>query len=167
MARSSNIRRRIDRLLVEQKFRSALYDMQVAPGLLLAALVPAALVMAVALVRVDAAEALQAPVAALQRVAPVKETIATLPVLAAHVSIPAVPAAIMRDVVPELAQAGKSQTDSVHIHEFSDDDENSYAVVTGDSTNATGSWHSGNSFDKVKGKMHGNYIWFERDGNRM
>jgi beta-lactamase regulating signal transducer with metallopeptidase domain len=162
MARSSNIRRRIDRLLVEQKFRSAFttckWHLAVA-----AALVPAALVVAVALVRVDAAEALQAPVAALQRVAPVKETIATLPVLATHASIPAVPAAIMRDVVPELAQA-KVTTDSVHIHEFSDDDENSYVIVTGDSTNAMGSWHSGNSFDKVKGKMHGNYIWFERDG---
>jgi beta-lactamase regulating signal transducer with metallopeptidase domain len=162
MARSSNIRRRIDRLLVEQKFRSAFTTCRwhLAAAV---ALVPAALVAAVALVRVDAAEAMQSPVAALRRVAPVEQMIATLPALAVRASIPAAPAAVVYDALPVLAQV-KASTDSVEVHESTDDDENSYAIVTGDSTNVMGSWHSGSSFDKAKGKMHGNYIWFERDG---
>jgi hypothetical protein len=161
MARSSNIRRRIDRLLVEQKFRSAFTTCRwhLAGA---AVLVPVALGAAVALVRVDPAEAMQAPVAALQRVAPVPHTVATIPVLAAHASIPALPASSVRAALPVPAQA-TAATDSVQIHS-TDDDENSYAIVTADSTNVMGSWHSGYSFDKVKGKMHGNYIWFERGG---
>ncbi len=162
MARSSKIRRRIDRLLIEQKFRSAFTTCRwhLAAA---AALVPAALVASIALVRVDAAEAMPVPVAALQRIAPVARTIATIPALAVKASIPAVPAAVVHDAVPALAQA-KAPTEPVHVQEFTDDDDNSYAIVSGDSTNVTGSWRSGNSFNKVKGKMHGNYIWFERDG---
>jgi beta-lactamase regulating signal transducer with metallopeptidase domain len=161
MARSSNIRRRIDRLLVDQKFRGAFtsckWHLAVA-----AALVPAALVVAVALVRVDAAEAIQPPVAALHPVAAAAQRIASLPALSVRASIPAIPA-LPAIATPVIAQA-KATTEPVHVHEFTDDDSNSYAIVTGDSTNAMGSWRSGNSFDKVKGKMHGNYIWFERDG---
>jgi len=158
MARSSNIRRRIDRLLVEQKFHSAFTTCRwhLAAA---AALVPAALVATVALVRVDAVEAMQSPVAVVQHVTPVAQTIATLPTLAVRASIPAVPAAVMHDALPALAQV-KVPTEPV----ITDDDENSYAIVTGDSTNVMGSWHSGSSFNKVKGKMHGNYIWFEHDG---
>lgn len=161
MARSSNIRRRIDRLLVEQKFRGAFttckWHLAVA-----AALVPSALVAAVSLVRVDTAEAMQAPIVALHPVAATAQTIATLPAFAVHAAIPAMPA-LHAVATPGMAQE-KSATEPVHVQEFTDDDENSYAIVTGDSKNVMGSWRSGNSFDRVKGKMHGNYIWFERDG---
>ena len=158
MARSSNIRRRIDRLLVEQKFRSAFttcrWHLAVA-----AALVPAALVAAVALVRVDAAEAMQAPAAA----APVREVKVAGPTLSARPVMPAIPAVAIRAVSPVAAQA-KAAEEPAHVHdEFTDDDGNSYAIVTGDSKNVYGSWGDRSSFDKVKGKMHGNYIWFERD----
>ncbi|QNI32576.1 hypothetical protein H7849_00675 [Alloacidobacterium dinghuense] len=158
MARSSNIRRRIDRLLVEQKFRGAFTTCKwhLAAA---ATLVPVALVAAIALVHVEAAEAMQTPVAALRQVVPVAQTIATLPTLAVHAAIPA---AAVDPVTPVEAQA-KAATDSTQI-QIADDDENSYAIVSGDSGNVMGSWHSGNSFDRVKSKMHGNYIWFERDG---
>jgi beta-lactamase regulating signal transducer with metallopeptidase domain len=156
MARSSNIRRRIDRLLIEQKFRSAFttckWHMIAA-----AALIPAALVVAISFVRVEAAEAMQAPAAA-----PVAQTLATLPVLAVRATIPTLPAAALHAAIPVLAQTKAAEP--VHVQEFTDDDENSYAIVTGDSNNVMGSWHDGNSFNKVKGKLHGNYIWFERDG---
>lgn len=155
MARSGNIRRRIDRLLVEQKFHGAFTTCKwhlIAAS----ALVPAALAAAVTLVHVDAAEAMQAP-----EIVPVTQTIATLP--AAHASIPPVHASIARVPVLPLSQA-KAAQEPAHVHEFTDDDDNSYAIVTGDTANVMGSRHSGSSFDKVKSKMHGNYIWFERDG---
>lgn len=149
MARSSNIRRRIDRLLVEHKFRNAftICRWHLAAA---AALVPAGLVVAVALVRVDAAQA-QIPA-----IAPAP------PVPSARPLVPSLAAAIVHATKPIMAQE-KAPQQPVHIREFTDDDDNSYAIVTGDSANVIGSWHSGNGFDKVKGKMHGNYIWFERD----
>ena len=158
MARSSNIRRRVDRLLVDQKFRNAFTTCKwhLAAA---AALVPAALVLAVALVRVQPAEAMQAP----EAITPTVHSIAPVPALSEVAAIHALPAATEHIAAPATAQTKESQ-DSVHIHEFTDDNANSYAIVTGDSTSMVGSWHSGNSFDKVKGKMHGNYIWFERDG---
>jgi beta-lactamase regulating signal transducer with metallopeptidase domain len=162
MARSSNIRRRVDRLLVEQKFRSAFTTCKwhVAAVSLL---VPVALVAAVALVRVQAAEAMKVPDTLLPQVAPVAHAIAAIPVIAVRTSAAAMPAAIVRAVTPALAQTKASQS-SVDIHESTDDDSNSYAIATGDSTNMYGSWHSGNTFDQVKSKMHGNYIWFEHNG---
>jgi len=165
MARSSNIRRRVDRLLVEQKFRNAFTTCK---WHLAAAsvLVPVALVAAIALVRVQAAEAMKLQETALPQVASVAHTVAVVPALTAHTA--AVHAEIARSVTsvlahPVLAQAKASQ-DSVNIHESTDDDSNSYAIVAGNSTNIHGSWHSGSAFDQVKSKMHGNYIWFERDG---
>lgn len=168
MARSSNIRRRVDRLLVEQKFRNAFTTCK---WHLAAAsvLVPVALVAAIALVRVQAAEAMKLPETALPQIAPIAHTVAVVPALTPVAAIPAaVHAEIARSVTPALAhpvlaQAKASQT-SVDIHESTDDDSNSYAIVTGNSTNIYGSWHSGNAFDQVKSKMHGNYIWFERNG---
>src|SRR5262249_9748644 len=109
------------------------------------------------LVRVDAADAMQAPA-----VAPVAQTATTLPVLAVRATIPTLPAVAVHAVTPVLAQT--KAVEPVHVQEFTDDDENSYAIVTGDSNNVMGSWHDGDSFNKVKGKLHGNCIWFERDG---
>ncbi len=114
MARSGNIRRRIDRLLIEQKFRSAF-------------------------------------------------TTCKWHLAVAAALVPAAPASLARTVTPVMAQT-KATESQVHVHEFTDDDANSYAIVTGDSANVTGSWHSRNAFDKVRSKVHGNYIWFERDG---
>ena len=167
MARSSNLRRRVDRLLVEQKFRSAFTTCRwhLAAASLL---VPVALVAAIALVRVQAAEAMQIPNAALPQVAPIAHAIVAIPTLALRTPTVAIRAAIVRAVTPApalpmLAQAKTSQ-DSIQIHESQDDDSNSYAIVTGNASNISGSWHSGSAFDKVKSKMHGNYIWFERNG---
>ncbi|HYK35694.1 M56 family metallopeptidase [Alloacidobacterium sp.] len=159
MARSSNVRRRIDRLLVEQKFRSAFTACR---WHLAAAsiLVPAALVLAVALVRVDAAQAMQTP--AMAPVAQVAQAIAILPAPSVRAAVPSVPATIASVATPVTVQE-KAAQEPVHIHEFTDDDDNSYAIVIGDSANVMGSWRSGDRFDKVKSKMHGNYIWFERD----
>lgn len=170
MARSSNIRRRVDRLLVEQKFRNAFTTCK---WHLAAAsvLVPVALVAAIALVRVQAAEAMKLPETVLPQVAPIAHAVVAAPALAAHTPVAAISAAVHAEIArsvtpvlahPVLAQA-KASSGSVDIHE-SDDDSNSYAIVAGDSTNVYGSWHSGSAFDQVKSKMHGNYIWFERDG---
>jgi beta-lactamase regulating signal transducer with metallopeptidase domain len=171
MARSSNIRRRVDRLLVEKKFRNAFTTCK---WHLAAAsvLVPVALVAAIALVRVQAAEAMKLPETALPQIAPIAQAVAVVPALVAHTPVAPIPAAVHAEIArsvtpalvhPVLAQA-KASSGSVNIHESTDDDSNSYAIVAGDSTNMYGSWHSGNAFDQVKSKMHGNYIWFERDG---
>jgi len=171
MARSSNIRRRVDRLLVEQKFRNAFTTCKwhLAAASLL---VPVALVAAIALVRVQAAEAMKLPDTALPQIAPIAHAVAVVPALAAHTPVAAFPAAVHAEIArsvilalahPVLAQE-KSSSSSVNIHESTDDDSNSYAIVSGNSTNIHGSWHSGSAFDQVKSKMHGNYIWFERDG---
>jgi beta-lactamase regulating signal transducer with metallopeptidase domain len=168
MARSSNIRRRVDRLLVEQKFRSAFTTCKwhLAAA---AALVPIALVAAIALVRVQTAEAMKLPQIA----------VAATPALTAQTPAAVIPTVIARAAVtpalahPVVAQAVAVQ-DSADVRESTDresandesddDDSNSYAIVSGNSTTMHGSWHTGSAFDRVKNTMHGNYIWFERSG---
>ena len=153
MARSGNLRRRVDRLLVEQKFRSAFTPCRwhLAAA---AALVPGALVIAVTLVRVQTAEAMQVPEKMTPVVRAVTKAVAAIPsVQAAHAPAHAMAAAQTKPAQPP-----------VEVQESTGDDDNSYAIVTGGSTSRIGSWHSGDSFDQVKSKMHGDYIWFERDG---
>lgn len=157
MARSSNIRRRVDRLLVETKFRGA-FTSRRWHAAAAAGLVPVALMMAVGLVRVQAAEAM-VPAVAAPVVRAVTQTIAAVPPIHTRASVHAVPA-----VASALAAKAQEPQESAHVNQYTEDGGNSYAIVTGNSTSMMGSWHSGNSFDKVKSKMHGDYIWFERGG---
>jgi beta-lactamase regulating signal transducer with metallopeptidase domain len=46
-----------------------------------------------------------------------------------------------------------------------DNDQDSFAIVRGDDNNTIHmSGHSGRELEKIKQKVHGNFIWFERDG---
>jgi beta-lactamase regulating signal transducer with metallopeptidase domain/predicted nucleic acid-binding Zn-ribbon protein len=164
MARSSNIRRRIDRLLIEQKFRGAFTSSRWHYAVA-AMLVPVALVAAVALVRVQTAEALQLPQIVIPRtVVPSVSTpvLAKLPVIhkaAALAGLPAIPR--------EVQSATSTQTAEAHGRAYlnvSDDGENSYAIVSGNSS-VSSSGYFGESLEKARKQMHGgNYIVFERDG---
>jgi beta-lactamase regulating signal transducer with metallopeptidase domain len=162
MARSGNIHRRVDRLLVDQKFRSAFTTLRWHYAAAIT-LVPAALVTAVAFVRVQPAEAMKlqdavmpqvnvvavapaaevAPVRAVAHIAKVSEPVSAVPV-----------SAIQEQPVPPH--------DSAHI--LSNSGEDSYAIVSGNASNFTGSGNFDEAFHRVKSKMHGNYIWFERGG---
>lgn len=171
MARSSNIRRRVDRLLVDQKFRGAFttHKWHLAAT---ATLVPVALVAAIALVRVQTAEAMKLSPVTTPQLTEVKPaaSVAPAPALIRLPIVAQIPALQEIAVAPravEPAPAAEMQATaphtSSHIH-VSNDDENSYAIVSGDSSNFTGSDDSGGEFERVRSRMHGNYIWFERDG---
>lgn len=157
MARSSNIRRRIDRLLVEQNFLGAFtacrWHLAAA-----AVIVPLAVVSAVGLVRVQPAEAMKLPQLRGPVVAAVPVS-ASIPVRALTHFAHAV--AAVQASAQTSAQTSSQGSSSVS---FSDSKQNSYAVVSGDANNSSGAGDLGEAFNKVKSKMHGNYIWFERDG---
>jgi len=164
MARSNNIRRRVDRLLIEQKFRKAFtavrWNFAVA-----SILIPAALVAAIALVRVQPAEALQLP----QVVMPQPSILpsVSIPVLAKLPAVPKVSAPVKLAALPRAVQSSSTQTIDEHgsgyVH-ISGDENNSYAIVSGNS-NVNSDGYFGDSLEKAKKQMHGgNYIVFERDG---
>lgn len=164
MARSSNIRRRVDRLLIEQKFRNAFtaprWNFAIA-----AILFPAALVAAITLVRVQTADALRLPQAAMpQAVLPS----VSVPVLAKLPALPKVTALTRMPALPRVAQAAPSaQANDSHGSAYlnvSEDGDDSYAIVSG-SSKVNSSGYFGESLEKARKQMHGgNYIVFERGG---
>ena len=164
MARSSNIRRRVDRLLIEQKFRKAFtavrWNFAVA-----SMLVPAALVAAIALVRVQPAEALQLPQIVMAQ-PPILRSV-SVPVLAKLPAVAKVVALAKPAALPRVVQSSSSQTTDSHGSAYlnvSDDGNNSYAIVNGNSS-VSGSGYFGDSLEKAKKQMRGgNYIVFARDG---
>lgn len=150
MARSSNLRRRVDRLLIDQKFRNAFTSRRWHYSAV--AIVPLALVAAVTLVRVQAAEAM--PRVLLQ---PVRAVVAAVPAVKPM-------AAIAQAEPPAQEKATSSASHKGSYTHLSDDDQNSYAIVNGDSRSFSGSGEWNEKFTRMADKQHGNYILFERDG---
>ena len=59
--------------------------------------------------------------------------------------------------------AGTTDRGSYTLHS-GDGDQDSYAVISGDSGSISGSGDFGADFAKVRSKAHGDYIWFKHDG---
>jgi beta-lactamase regulating signal transducer with metallopeptidase domain len=190
MARSSNIQRRIERILNERIFRSAFLSGR-RHAVIAALLVPCGLVLATSLLRVQAAEAVKARAVAVlkadidQQAKPSTllppATIAPLntkpepAVLAAIAQNPSAPHVVLaEDAENDAPDVEDTQNQPAQIQGWSDsDDGNSFAVVDGDKNSTTSvhahTYFSGSSddygeLDRVRAKVHGSFLWFEHDG---
>ncbi len=171
MARSSNIQRRIDRLLTEGQFLSAFKAFR-RHALVALAVVPLALLLSTSLVGVQAAEVAAAKAThkivepmmpqPLAQPAPVP-AIAPLPPASAisapvHAALAIVPAKALRAAAIVQATPAVPPTGPVSAGES-----NAYAIVDADSS-IQGSFRLDSDFAKAREKFHGNYIFFERNG---
>jgi beta-lactamase regulating signal transducer with metallopeptidase domain len=69
------------------------------------------------------------------------------------------------EVAPEPPSPRAFRHEFAYAYSHGDDDQDSFAIVRGsDSSTINMSGHSGRELEKIKQKVHGNFIWFERDG---
>ncbi len=200
MARSSNLSKRIDRILNDHRFRLSFFGGR-SHALVFAGVVPLALFAVIGLVRivpvVEAAQAQSASDAGSQAsgqasstatsdgntqvkqdvsvqepsgsdavVAPIPPPAPSAPVESqAAPRAPEPPAPAPEADTPQApeppAQPNKRHSDS---YSYSNDDKESFAIVHGDDNKITMSGHSGKDLQKAREKVHGDFIWFEKDG---
>ena len=145
MARTSNIRRRIERILVENEPLSArLSRRHIA---LAACLLPLAFLAGSISLHVSAAE----PVTPLQS----QPATATPPVPAPPLTLPAPP-----DVPVPPHRLNSSHTSSYSYHTG----DHPYAIVSGDSVTMSGASNDLSEARHLKSSEKGDYIWFVQDG---
>jgi beta-lactamase regulating signal transducer with metallopeptidase domain len=179
MARSSNIQRRIDRLLTDHQFRLAFIAVR-RHALIALAIVPLAMMAATSLVGIQVAEAVTSravriravKIHAAQLAAP-RATVAavqepeTVPVIApAPANAPVAPQAPAppREAAPAPAPTPAPSPQYTYNYSDPEDGRDSYAIVNGDSANVEGSFRMDRDFEKARARYHGNYIFVERDG---
>jgi beta-lactamase regulating signal transducer with metallopeptidase domain len=177
MARSSNIQRRIDRLLTDHQFRLAFIAVR-RHALIALAIVPLAMMAATSLVGIQVAGAVtsravkiravkihaarlaapRATVAAVQK----PEAVPVIPPTPANAPAPPQAPAAPREAAPAPTPSPSPQ----YTYNYSDpeDGRDSYAIVNGDSANVEGSFRMDRDFEKARARYHGNYIFVERDG---
>ncbi len=185
MARPHSLTRRIERLLNDAAFRQSFAGSRRA--LVVALVLPAALMISTALVRVEAAGQDAVPVApaaaqsATQPVAPAEPAVVpdtpadpdvapdpqAAPEPASMAAVPPTlqaPEAAPAPPTPPDPQETLSQGRGYSYHYGSDGD--SYAVITGNGrTHMTfsGEMHTG-EIDKARAQAHGDFLWFSHDG---
>jgi hypothetical protein len=179
MARSSNLHRRIDRLLTDQQFRLAFIAVR-RHALIALAIVPLALLAATSLVGVQAAEAVAARAV---KIHAIQSVVAPQPVSGANAQEPApspappapaaepkpspeppVPAAPAAPEAPEPPPPPDPGEGSNYFFNDSGDDRDAYAIVNGDSITINGSHGFQQELKNARKNHHGAFIWIEHDG---
>ena len=175
MARSSNIQRRIDRLLTDSLFVRA-FSQRRTHAVIAALIVPVALMTSTALITVRAAvepsrgQAANPPVAL--RALRASPALQALPVLQA-LQVPVVaPRAVTLAIAPVPAQEAASAKPpappalAVNARRDNDSEQDAYSfmVVSGDSSNVVNFNGDSRRLERFRKQLHGNYILFERDG---
>lgn len=187
MARSSNIQRRIERILNDRSFRLAFLSGR-RHAVIAALLVPCGMVLATSLLRVQAAEKVKAhAIRALQAnalqarpvppAAPVAEP-APIPNIAIKAAppVPAVlaePAPAPPVMLAEDAEDEQVQAAPTPSRDYDYDYDGSFAIIDGNRNSVIvddehgvfeGSWDDHGELDRVRTKVHGSFLWFEHDG---
>jgi beta-lactamase regulating signal transducer with metallopeptidase domain len=172
MARSSNIQRRIERILNDRTFRLAFLSGR-RHAVIAALLVPCGMVLATSLLHVQAAgtvkahairalqaNALQPPRALQTRPVPPPAPVAE--------PAPAPPVMLAEDAQDEQVQAAPTPS-----RDYDYDYDGSFAIVDGNRNSVIaddehgvfeGSWDDHGELDRVRTKVHGSFLWFEHDG---
>jgi beta-lactamase regulating signal transducer with metallopeptidase domain len=166
MSRRNNLSNRIERLLNESIFSQA-FTRTRRPALLAVLLVPAALFVATALVRVEAAGRPQTTLAATpaQAAAPATPAVDAVPAPPS----PEAPAAPQIPEAPPAPQAALAPLPPPPPLPEMDSDDESYAVVTDPNSshirfNGEYNDESNAEIKKAAGLAHGKFLWFTHDG---
>lgn len=157
MARSSNIRKRVERILEDESLQT-LFSRYRRHALLVSVLLPVAIMSSTILVRVQAAESSEQPkltVLQAQVPLPPAETPAPPPPPEATTGVSTPPE---EPALPEPP----SPKSSTYSYQYSEGD--SFALVTGKGSTVNINGHSQGELERVRSKVQGDFLWFERNG---
>ena len=189
MARSSKIQGRIERILNDRKFRLAFLGSR-RHAAIAAVLVPIALVAATSLVRVEAARVMAVPPADIDdargELSPVVPKSPVVHATPASARLTAAAPMTRKSLTQSTSQLSASQSSSAQsssssssrstssdsdtqqsdseTFSYSDDDGDSYAIVSGTTGHVIGQGRFDSEFSKARHVMQGDYIWVERNG---